>query len=166
MTKFTIRQATERDVEKILYFLRNLAAYQKMTDDVAVTEDELKEWLFHRRVAEVILAEEDDHEVGVAIFYTHFATFIGRGGLYIEDLYVSPEYRGKGYGKALFRRLAQIAVERDYCRLEWRCLNWNQSSIDFYHSLGARELDDWTTFNLSGQAISALAGSGSRDCND
>ncbi len=159
MPEFTIRQATEADTAKILFFINGIAEYEKMTDEVVVTEDMLKDWLFVKGIAEVIFAVEDGVEVGFALYFPNYSTFVGRGGLYLEDLFVMPEHRGKGYGKALFRRLAQIAVERNYGRIEWRCLNWNQPSIDFYRSLGAVGLDEWTTFRLAGDGIPNLANS-------
>lgn len=159
MSEFTIRAAEEKDVAKILFFINGIAEYEKMTDEVVVTEAMLRDWLFVKNIAEVIFAVEDGKEVGFALYFPNYSTFVGRGGLYLEDLFVLPEKRGKGYGKALFRRLAQIAVERNYGRMEWRCLNWNQPSIDFYHSLGAIGLDEWTTFRLAGNAISDVANS-------
>ena len=152
-----IRPATEADVDKILGFINGIAEYEKMTDEVVVTEDMLRDWLFVKGIAEVIFVLMNGKEVGFALFFPNYSTFLGRGGLYLEDLFVLPEYRGKGCGKALLKRLAQIAVERNYGRIEWRCLNWNSPSIDFYRSLGAIELDEWTTFRLCGDAIPNLA---------
>lgn len=157
MSTFAIRPAAENDVDKILFFINGIAEYEKMTDEVVVTQSELKEWLFDKKIAEVLFAVEDGKEVGFALFFPNYSTFVGRGGLYLEDLFIMPEYRGKGYGKALFKRLAQIAVERNYGRIEWRCLNWNEPSIEFYYSLGAIGLDEWTTFRLAGDAIPRLA---------
>ncbi len=157
MPTFAIRRAEEKDVAKILFFINGIAEYEKMTDEVVVTEQALKEWLFEKKIAEVLFAVEDGEEVGFALFFPNFSTFLGRGGLYLEDLYVMPEYRGKGHGKALFQRLAEIAVERNYGRIEWRCLNWNEPSVEFYYSLGAVALDEWTTFRLSGNGITDLA---------
>ncbi len=157
MSTFAIRPAAENDVDKIIFFIKGIAEYEKMTDEVVVTESELKEWLFEKKIAEVLFAVEDGKEVGFALFFPNYSTFVGRGGLYLEDLFIMPEYRGKGYGKALFKRLAQIAVERNYGRIEWRCLNWNEPSIEFYYSLGAIGLDEWTTFRLAGDAIPRLA---------
>ena len=156
---FRVRVATPDDVPTILTFIRGIAEYEKMTDEVVVTEDMLRDWLFTKGIAEVIFAVENDVEVGFALFFPNFSTFQGRGGLYLEDLFVKPEFRGKGYGKALLRRLAQIALERGYGRVEWRCLNWNQPSVDFYLALGAVKLDEWTTFRLAGDAIPNLANS-------
>ena len=141
MDHLTIRYAQESDIPKILYFIKELAIYENMLDDVVATEDLLREWIFEKQKAEVLLAEEDGIPVGFALFFHNFSTFLGRAGIYLEDLFVMPEHRGKGYGKALLRRLAQITMERGCGRLEWACLNWNQPSIDFYLSLDATPMD-------------------------
>ena len=130
MDHLTIRYAQESDIPKILYFIKELAIYENMLDDVVATEDLLREWIFEKQKAEVLLAEEDGIPVGFALFFHNFSTFLGRAGIYLEDLFVMPEHRGKGYGKALLRRLAQITMERGCGRLEWACLNWNKPSID------------------------------------
>lgn len=157
MNKLTFRMAEEQDCGLVLYFIRELATYERMPDEVVATEEMLREWLFKKRGAEVIFACEDGKEVGFALFFHNFSTFVGRAGLYLEDLYVLPEYRGKGYGKALLKRLAAIAVERGCGRMEWVCLDWNQPSIDFYRSLGARPMDDWTIYRLAGETLERLA---------
>ena len=141
MDHLTIRYAQESDIPKILYFIKELAIYENMLDDVVATEDILREWIFEKQKAEVLLAEEDGIPVGFALFFHNFSTFLGRAGIYLEDLFVMPEHRGKGYGKALLRRLAQITMERGCGRLEWACLNWNKPSIDFYLSLDATPMD-------------------------
>ena len=141
MDHLTIRYAQESDIPKILYFIKELAIYENMLDDVVATEDLLREWFFEKQKAEVLLAEEDGIPVGFALFFHNFSTFLGRAGIYLEDLFVMPEHRGKGYGKALLRRLAQITMERGCGRLEWACLNWNKPSIDFYLSLDATPMD-------------------------
>ena len=141
MDHLTIRYAQESDIPKILYFIKELAIYENMLDDVVATEDLLREWIFEKQKAEVLLAEEDGIPVGFALFFHNFSTFLGRAGIYLEDLFVMPEHRGKGYGKALLRRLAQITMERGCGRLEWACLNWNKPSIDFYLSLDATPMD-------------------------
>ncbi len=151
------RFATERDVPLILEFIRGLAEYERMLDQVVADEATLREQLFERKGAEVLFALEDGKEVGFALFFHNFSTFLGRSGLYLEDLFVWPEYRGKGYGKGLLRQLAVIAVERGCGRLEWVCLDWNQPSIDFYKSLGAEPQDDWTIYRLTGKTLTALA---------
>ena len=157
MSKLTFRTAEEKDCGLILFFIRELATYEKMLDEVVATEELLREQLFRRHGAEVIFACEDGKEVGFALFFHNFSTFVGRAGLYLEDLYVLPEYRGKGCGKALLKRLAAIAVERGCGRMEWVCLDWNKPSIDFYLSLGARPMDEWTIYRVGGSSLAALA---------
>lgn len=156
----SIRTATAQDTAQILRFIRGLAEYEKMQDDVVATEALLREWLFEKRSAEVLLAEENGVPVGFALFFHNFSTFLGRAGLYLEDLFVLPEHRGKGYGKALLKRLAAIAVARGYGRMEWWCLDWNTPSIDFYRALGAEPMNEWTTYRLTGDALKSLAGDG------
>lgn len=155
---FTFRYAEEKDCALILQFIRNLAEYEKMLDEVVATEELLRKWLFERQKAEVIFACVDGKEVGFALFFHNFSTFLGRAGIYLEDLYVLPEYRGKGYGKAILSQLAKIAVERGCGRLEWWCLDWNQPSIDFYKSLGAEPMSDWTVYRITGDTLTELAG--------
>ena len=152
------RPAEEKDTALLLTFIRALADYEQMLDDVVATEEILSDWLFERRVAEAFFAVEDGVEVGFALYFHNFSTFLGRGGIYLEDLFVLPEYRGKGYGKAILTRLAQIARERGCGRLEWACLDWNKPSIDFYLSLGAKPMDEWTVYRVSGEALTQLAG--------
>ena len=151
------REAERADVPLILQFIRELADYEGMLDEVVADEPTLEEWIFDRGRAEVIFALEDDCEVGFALFFHNFSTFLGRAGIYLEDLYVRPEHRGKGYGKALLRRLAQIAVERGCGRLEWWCLDWNRPSIDFYLAMGAEPMSDWTVYRMAGDALASLA---------
>lgn len=151
------RFATREDTGLILQFILELAEYEKMRNEVVATPELLEEWLFDRHVAEVIFAMEGETEVGFALFFHNFSTFLGRAGIYLEDLYVKPEYRGKGYGKGLIRRLAAIAVERRCGRVEWWCLDWNRPSIDFYRSLGAEAMEDWTVYRLSGKTLTDLA---------
>jgi len=157
MSKFEIRSATEKDVALVLEFIRGIAEYEKMLDEVVATEELLQEWIFDKKKAEVIFAVEDGVEVGFALFFHNFSTFVGRAGLYLEDIFVKPEYRGKGYGKALLKELARIAVERGCGRMEWVCLDWNQPSIDFYRSLGAVPMDEWTIYRVTGDTLKALA---------
>ena len=154
----TFRRAEEGDIKLILRFIRGLAEYEKMLDQVVATEEILRDWLFAQKRAEVIFAMDDGREVGFALFFHNFSTFLGRAGLYLEDLYVLPECRGHGYGKAILKELARVAVERGCGRLEWACLDWNRPSIDFYLSLGAKPLDDWTVYRLSEKAMEKLAG--------
>ena len=153
----SFRFATEQDTEKILYFIRELAIYEKMEDQIVATEELLREWIFERRKAEVIFAEEEGKEVGFALFFHNFSTFLGRAGIYLEDLYVLPEYRKRGYGKALLLQLAAIAKERGCGRLEWSCLDWNQPSIDFYLSMGAIPMSDWTVYRVTGERLNEMA---------
>ena len=157
MSQITIRYAQKSDIPQILLFIKELAAYEKMLDDVVATEDLLREWIFEKKKAEVILAEENGEPVGFALFFHNFSTFLGRAGIYLEDLFVRPEYRGKGIGKALLRRLAQITVERGCGRLEWACLDWNKPSIDFYLSLDATPMDQWTVYRLTGETLRRMA---------
>ena len=153
----TIRYAAEADCGLILNFIQGLAVYEKMSDQVVATEELLREWIFEKRKAEVLFVCEGEREVGFALFFHNFSTFLGRAGIYLEDLFVLPEYRGKGYGKALLTRLAQITVERGCGRLEWACLDWNKPSIEFYLSLGATPMGDWTTYRLTGETLKAMA---------
>lgn len=152
-----IRFADENDLALILDFIKQLAAYENMLDEVVATDELLNEWLFVRKVAEVIFIMEGDVEVGFALFFHNFSTFLGKAGIYLEDLFVKPEYRGKGYGKALIKKLASIAIERGCGRLEWSCLDWNQPSIDFYLSLGAEAMDEWTVYRVAGDTLANLA---------
>lgn len=151
------RYAGRNDVPLILRFVKELADYEKLQDEVVADEKTLEEWLFDRQKAEVIFALEDGKEVGYALFFHNFSTFLGRAGIYLEDLYVQPEYRGKGHGKGLLKKLASIAVERGCGRLEWSCLDWNRPSIDFYLSLGAQPMSDWTVYRLAGSTLTELA---------
>ncbi len=155
--ELTFRFAQESDTPLILWFIRALAEYEHLADQVVADEATLKDQLFRRKGAEVLFALEDGKEVGFALFFHNFSTFLGRAGLYLEDLYVLPEYRGKGYGKALFRRLATVAVERGCGRMEWWCLDWNTPSIGFYKALGAQAMEEWTVYRLTGKALDDLA---------
>lgn len=154
----TFRYAQREDVSLILKFIKDLAEYEKMLDKVVATEELLDKWLFEQKKAEVIFAIVDKKEIGFALFFHNFSTFLGKSGIYLEDLYVYPEYRGKGYGKAILKQLAKIAVARDCGRLEWWCLDWNQPSIDFYLSLGAEPMKDWTVYRIAGETLKELAG--------
>jgi len=151
------RFATESDAKLILQFIRELAEYEKMLDEVVATEELLREWIFEKQKAEVIFAVVNGQEVGFALFFHNFSTFLGRAGIYLEDLYVKPEYRGNGYGKGLLKELARIAVKRGCGRLEWWCLDWNRPSIDFYLSLGAEPMKDWTVYRITGKTLTDLA---------
>lgn len=155
--KLTFRNAERKDTALILRFIKELADYEKMLDEVVADEATLEEWLFDKQKAEVIFAIIDGREIGFALFFHNFSTFFGRAGIYLEDLYVMPEYRGKGYGKAILKKLASIAVERGCGRLEWWCLDWNKPSIDFYLSLGAEPMSDWTVYRIAGDTLRQLA---------
>ena len=150
------RSAEREDTALILQFIRALAEYEHMENEVVATPELLEEWLFDKQKAEVIFALENGREVGFALFFHNFSTFLGRAGIYLEDLFVLPESRGKGYGKALLTQLARIAVERGCGRLEWWCLDWNQPSIDFYRSMGAVPMDEWTVFRIAGETLQKL----------
>lgn len=152
----TFRYANRNDVALILKFIKALAEYEKMLDEVVADEETLEEWIFDKQKAEVIFAVVEDREVGFALFFHNFSTFLGRAGIYLEDLFVLPEYRGKGYGKALLKKLAAIAIERKCGRLEWWCLDWNRPSIDFYLSLGAEPMSDWTVYRITGDTLQEL----------
>lgn len=158
MEKLTFRFAEERDCALILQFIKGLAEYEKMSDQVVATEALLREWIFEKKKAEVLFACADGREVGFARFFHNFSTFLGRAGIYLEDLFVLPEHRGKGYGKALLKRLAQLTVERGCGRLEWACLDWNRPGIDFYLALGAAPMDEWTTYRVTGETLQKLGG--------
>lgn len=151
------RYAERKDAGLILKFIKDLAKYEKMENEVIATEALLKEWIFDKQKAEVIFALKDGKEVGFALFFHNFSTFLGRAGIYLEDLYVMPKHRGFGYGRAILRKLAQIAVERGCGRLEWWCLDWNKPSIDFYMSLGAEPMSDWTAYRIAGDTLNKLA---------
>ena len=151
------REAVREDAPLILRFIKELAEYEKMENDVVADEKTLKTWIFDNKKAEVIFALEDGKEVGFALFFHNFSTFLGRAGIYFEDLYVKKECRGKGYGKALLKKLASIAVERGCGRLEWSCLDWNKPSIDFYLSMGAEQMSDWTVYRVAGDKLAELA---------
>lgn len=150
------RSAEASDTGLILEFIRELAEYENLSSEVVATPEILKEWLFVKEKAEVIIGEVDGNPAGFALFFHNFSTFLGRAGIYLEDLYIRPEYRGRGFGKSFMRKLSGIAVERGCGRLEWSCLDWNTKSIDFYISLGAKPMSDWTGYRLEGNSLSAL----------
>jgi GNAT superfamily N-acetyltransferase len=153
-----IRPATEADVPLILRFIRELAQYERLEHEVVATEESLRATLFGGpRFAEVLIAEVDGDPAGFALFFHNYSTFLGRPGIYLEDLYVRPELRARGYGRALLARLASIAQERHCGRLEWAVLNWNEPAIRFYRSLGAKPMDHWTVYRLIGEPLDALA---------
>ena len=156
-SKLSFRAAESSDVSLILKFIRELADYEHMLDEVVADEQTLKTWIFDKEKAEVIFAVADGREIGFALSFHNFSTFLGRAGIYLEDLYIMPEYRGRGYGKAMLSKLASIAVERGCGRLEWWCLDWNKPSIDFYLSQGAEAMSDWTVYRISGSRLKEMA---------
>lgn len=157
MEEVEFRLAERKDSALILQFIKDLADYEKMAEEVIADEQTLEKWIFDKQKAEVIFAVKDGTEIGFALFFHNFSTFLGRAGIYLEDLFVRPEFRGKGYGRAILKKLAQIAVERDCGRLEWWCLDWNKPSIDFYLSLGAEPMSDWTVYRIAGDTLKNLA---------
>jgi GNAT superfamily N-acetyltransferase len=158
LSNFTIQNATEDDIPTILHLIRELAAYERAPDEAVATREGLREALFGKRpVAEVLIAWENEVAVGFAVFFHNFSTWLGRPGLYLEDLFVRPEDRGKGYGHALLVRLAQIAQERGCGRMEWAVLDWNEPAIQFYRTLGAVPNEEWTIFRLTRDKIAKLA---------
>ena len=158
MPEITYRPAGRGDVELIMQFIRDLAEYERLADRVVADADVLADWLFEKRVAEVVFAVCDGVEAGFALYFHNFSTFLGRAGIYLEDLFVLPEERGKGYGEALLRGLARVTLERGCGRLEWSCLDWNQPSIDFYtKKMHAAPMDEWTTYRLTGKTLEEAA---------
>jgi GNAT superfamily N-acetyltransferase len=156
--EITIREATAADVPLILQFIRGLAEYERLADKVTASEAGLRQSLFGPRpAAEVAIAEAGREPVGFALFFHNYSTFLGQRGLYLEDLFVKPEWRHRGVGRRLLAHLAHLAVERQCGRFEWAVLDWNDPAIQFYRSLGAQPLDDWTVFRVTGEALAALA---------
>ena len=161
MSEFTIRFATVDDVPTVLRFIRDLAEYERLADRVVATEELIRETVFGpRRYAEVLIGEVNGDPAGFALFFHNYSTFLARPGIYLEDLFVRPEFRGKGYGKALLAKLADLAIERKCGRVEWAVLDWNTPSIDFYKSIGAVPMSDWQIFRLTGDPLAKLAGNG------
>ncbi len=158
MSDLSFRMAIPGDEEIILNFIRALAEYEHLAHEVVARPELLREWIFEKQKAEVLFALEEGREVGFALFFHNFSTFLGRAGVYLEDLFVLPEYRGKGYGKGLLKRLAAIAKERGCGRLEWACLDWNTPSIEFYTKrMGAVPMEDWTIYRLTGETLKQAA---------
>jgi len=154
---FIIRKAEAKDIATIFDLIKKLAVYEKLEKDVITSENELKENIFTKNFAKVLIAEENEKPVGFALYFYNFSTFVGKPGLYLEDLFVEPECRGKGYGKALLIELSKIAEAENCGRFEWSVLDWNTPSIEFYKSLGAKPMDEWTVFRLDKEGISKLA---------
>jgi GNAT superfamily N-acetyltransferase len=156
-----IERATERDIPAISRLVRQLAEYEKLAHAMVSSEDDFRKALFGpEKNVDALMAFADEAAVGFALYFHNFSTFLGKRGIYLEDIYVEPEYRGRGIGTALLKRLARIAREEDCGRMEWSVLTWNQPSIDFYHRLGAVTLEDWRTFRLTGEALERLADRG------
>ena len=155
--EFKIRPAEESDVKLILQFIKGLGEYEKLSHEVVATEEKLRKTLFKQKMAEVIIGEFGSEPVGFALFFYNYSTFLGQAGIYLEDLYIKPEMRGKGFGKTMLKHLAKIAVEHDCGRLEWACLDWNEPSICFYKGLGAKALDDWTVYRVTGETLVEMA---------
>ena len=152
MTDLTFRIAQRHETPLILEYIKKLADYEKRLDEVIATEDDIEKWVFDERQAEVIFAQLDGEVIGFALYFLSFSTYIGNVNMHLEDLFIEPEYRGKGYGKALLKELAKIVIDRGYGRFEWTCLSWNKPSIDFYLSIGA-EQKDWNVFHCKGNAL-------------
>ena len=153
-----LRSARKRDTTIIINFVRELAEYEHLSSLLEVDEFNLQRYIFKEKMAEVIIAEYDNKPAGFALYFNNFSTFLGKPGIYIEDLFVKPEFRGKGLGKQLLSYLAKLVKERNYGRLEWACLNWNEPSIKFYKSQGAKPMDEWTVYRVSGENLAILAG--------
>lgn len=156
-TELVFRFAERKDSSLIFDFIKGIAKYEKMEDEVENTPALIEKWLFDEHRAEVIFALLDGKEIGFALFFCNYSTFVGRPGIHLEDIFVLPEYRGKGYGKALFKKVAETAKERNCGRLEWVCLDWNKPSIDFYLSMGAQPMSEWTTYRLAGESLEKAA---------
>jgi len=152
-----IRFAQRSDTKLIFQLINELAAYEKLENEVMVDEQILEESLFDKKAAEVIIVEFDNKPIGYALFFNNFSTFLGRPGLYLEDIYIKPEYRGRGFGKKVFSFLANLALERNYLRMDWCVLDWNKPSIEFYKSLGAKALGEWTIYRLDESALKKIS---------
>lgn len=155
--EFKLRETNVEDTSLILSFIKQIAEYEKLSNAVVATEEVLRKSIFEDKRAEVLIAEINGVAIGFALYFYNFSTFIGKAGLYLEDIYIKPEYRGKGYGKEIFKVLAKIAVDNCCERMEWVCLNWNSPSIKFYKGFGSIAMDDWTTYRLEGKRIKELA---------
>lgn len=156
MNKVSVRFAERKDSATILMFIKELAIYEKLEDQVTATKEDIEVSIFDEKKAEVLLLEEDGIAMGFALFFENYSTFLGKANIYLEDLYVNSDCRGMGYGKRLLQEVAKVALNRNCERLDWACLNWNESSISFYKNLDAEALEEWTTFRLSKNAMEAL----------
>ena len=153
MKELMFQRVDEKDIETLLDFIKELAAYEKMSDQVVATQSLLQMWMFEKKAAEAFFLTLGEEKIGFILYFYNFSTFMGRAGLYLEDLYIRPEHRGHGYGKAAMAFLAQTAVKNGCGRMEWSCLDWNQPSIDFYKALGAKPMDEWTVYRLSDENL-------------
>ncbi|MFA6830330.1 MAG: GNAT family N-acetyltransferase [Bacilli bacterium] len=151
-----LRDTTEKDLDTIINFIKKLAEYEKMSDEVIIDPKLMKEWLFEKKLCKCKFALDNDKPVGFALYFYNYSTFKGKAGLYLEDLFVYPEYRNKGYGKELFKSLIQEAKENNLGRMEWCCLDWNEPSIRFYKSMNAKAMDEWTTYRLDESQFDSL----------
>lgn len=157
LDKLVIRDAKESDIKVLLNLIKEIAEYEKMSDQVIATEETLRESIFKNNRANALILEVDNKEIGYCIYFYNFSTFIGRSGLYIEDIFIKKEYRGRGFGNEIFKFLAKKAKDEELKRIEWSCLNWNEASIKFYKSLGAIPMDEWTVYRLTEDKINKLA---------
>lgn len=157
MDQITYRLAEEKDIDVLLGLIKELAEYEKMTDQVLNSPELMREWFFKKQAAQAFLAEVDGEAVGMAIFFRTYSTFVGKGGIHLEDLFVKKAFRGQGIGKTLLKKVAAVAVTEGCGRMEWNCLNWNTPSIEFYHSLGAIPLSEWTYYRLAGKTLETVA---------
>ncbi|MDR3094953.1 MAG: GNAT family N-acetyltransferase [Bacteroidales bacterium] len=155
METLMIRKATEKDIPTLLSLINELAEYEKL--NVVADEKSLQEWIFEKEKAEVLIGECNGSPAGYAVYFHNFSTFLGRAGLYLEDVYVKPDFRGNGFGKAFLKKVASIAVERNCGRMEWTCLDWNLTSIDFYRAMGAEQLNEWLLFRITDEKLKQLA---------
>jgi GNAT superfamily N-acetyltransferase len=153
---FNLRFATVEDVELILSFIKELAEYEKLFHEVVATCEKLKETLFDKKIAEVIIGEYKDEAVGFCLFFHNYSTFLGKAGIHLEDLFIKKEFRGHGFGKVFLSFLGKVALDRDCGRLEWSCLDWNKSAIDFYKKMGATSMDEWITFRVTDETLKKL----------
>ena len=155
--ELSFRPAVEEDIPLLLYYVKEYANYEKLGQPVSADEETLREFLFRRKTAEAVIGEADGQPVGYALYFHNFSTCMGRAGLYLEDLYIHPAYRGRGYGRLFLRRIAQLTLERGCRRLEWCCLDWKKSSVHFYKEIGARPMEGWTIFRLDGENLEKMA---------